>query len=170
MLFQDDGGLLGELRNLGLSRYDGPNSNSGSAPISMVGYPGSHSHVGSSLLGGSDLPGSPSDSIWTPSPGVDKLRPVTHSAQPHPNPPYSNGLNQTIGSLSGLSQPQPNPMPHMSLPTIKTVAELEEEMKLQHARTQPGPLHINVSNASWPYLAVSYLIFVLMFSDIESWV
>ncbi|KAK4315882.1 hypothetical protein Pmani_012907 [Petrolisthes manimaculis] len=143
---EDDGGLLGELRNLGLGRYDGHNSNS-SAPISMVGYPGSHSHVGSSLLGGPDLPGSPSDSIWTPSPGVDKLRPVTHTSQPHPHPPHSNGLNQPIGPLPGLSHPQPNPVSHMTLPTIKTVAELEEEMKLQHARTQPGPLHITALRA-----------------------
>lgn len=117
---QKERALLGELQQLslgGMGGYDGPSS----APISIRGYQGGP-HIGSSLLGGSDLPGSPSNSIWTPSPGVDKLRPM--------------GSPSPVTSL-GTSAPR-------GLPSIKTVAELEQEMKLQSARGQPSlPLQVS---------------------------
>ncbi|KAK8387471.1 hypothetical protein O3P69_018196 [Scylla paramamosain] len=111
---QNESALLNELQQLGLGNvggYDGPTS----APISIRGYQGGP-HIGSSLLGGPDLPGSPSNSIWTPSPGVDRLQPM--------------GTPPSVGSL-------PSSAP-LGLPSVKTVAELEQEMKLQSARTQPS--------------------------------
>ncbi|KAG0722138.1 Protein PAT1 1 [Chionoecetes opilio] len=109
---QNESALLNEqLQQLGLGGvggYDGPTS----APISIRGYQGGP-HIGSSLLGGPDLPGSPSNSIWTPSPGVDKLQPV--------------------GTPPGLHPSQP-----LGLQSVKTVAELEQEMKLQSVHTHPS--------------------------------
>lgn len=117
---QNEGALLGELQNLGLGGmggYDGPSS----APISIRRYQGGP-HIGSSLLGGSDLPGSPSNSIWTPSPGVDNLRPMGS-----PSPATSLPTSAPRG-----------------LPSMKTVAELEQEMKLQSARSHPShPLQVS---------------------------
>ncbi|XP_071528600.1 uncharacterized protein [Panulirus ornatus] len=142
---EDDTGLAGEFQNLGLGRYDnagGNNITQRSAPISIIGYqsvPGSHSHLGSSLLGGPDLPGSPSNSIWTPSPGVDKLRPVTQHSP-------SNGVGHILGQIPGISQS--GIPPSLGLAAVKTVAELEEEMKLQHVRTQSSiNLHLNALRA-----------------------
>lgn len=117
---QNESALLNELQQLGLGGvggYDGPTS----APISIRGYQGGP-HIGSSLLGGPDLPGSPSNSIWTPSPGVDKLQPM--------------GSPPSVASLP--------PSAPIGLQSIKTVAELEQEMKLQTARTQPSlPLQVS---------------------------
>ena len=120
---QNESALLNELQQLGLggglggvAGYEGPTS----APITIRGYQGPP-HISSSLLGGADLPGSPSNSIWTPSPGVDKLQPMG-------TPP----------SMAGLP-----PAASLGLPSVKTVAELEQEMKLQSARNQPSlPLQV----------------------------
>nr|XP_053631658.1 protein PAT1 homolog 1-like [Cherax quadricarinatus] len=140
-LHQEETGFVREFQNLSLGRHDSQGGrilNQSSMPINIIGYqsvPTSHSHIGSSLLGGPDLPGSPSNSIWTPSPGVDKLRPVIQLSP-------SNGMSHTLGQIPGLSQPGIPPC--LGLPTIKTVDEVEEEMKLQHARTQSSlTLQIN---------------------------
>nr|XP_045587866.1 protein PAT1 homolog 1-like isoform X2 [Procambarus clarkii] len=133
-LRQGDVCLAEEFKHLGLRKYDNPggrNLTQSSMPINIIGYqsvPASRTHIGSSLLVGPDLPGSPSNSIWTPSPGVDKLRPVIQHSP-------SNGMGHTLGQIPhGLAQPGISPS--LGLPTIKTVAEVEEEMKLQHARSQ----------------------------------
>lgn len=155
---QDDGGLVGDFHHLGLGRFGGQDGNrfvgseggrlgQGSAPINIVGYQSGstahhhhhHHHMSSALLAGSDLPGSPSNSIWTPSPVLDKLLPVSHHSP-------SNGVNHSLNQMHGLNQggmSQP-----LGLPSIKTVAELEEELKMQQSRDQtPHGLHMNVSDS-----------------------
>lgn len=152
-LIQDDGGLAADFHNLGLGRFgsqdgsrfggsEGGRLGQGSAPINIVGYQSGssahHHHMSSALLAGPDLPGSPSNSIWTPSPVLDKLLPVSHHSP-------SNGVNHSLNQMhvlnqGGMSQP-------LGLPSIKTVAELEEELKMQQqSRDQtPHGLHMNVN-------------------------
>lgn len=151
----DDGGLAADFHNLGLGRFGSQDGNrfggseggrlgQGSAPINIVGYQSGssahHHHMSSALLAGPDLPGSPSNSIWTPSPVLDKLLPVSHHSP-------SNGVNHSLNQMhvlnqGGMSQP-------LGLPSIKTVAELEEELKMQQqSRDQtPHGLHMNVVRA-----------------------
>lgn len=144
---QDDAGLLGNFQNLSLLNYNGQDTHrmdQGSAPINIAGYQSKshghhhhhHHHMGSSLL--HDLPGSPSNSIWTPSPDFDKLQPVTRQSP-------SNGMTRSLGQPPGLSNL--SGLPHLGLHTIKTVEEIEEEMKLQHNRPHPPGGHLNVLRA-----------------------
>lgn len=139
---QDDGDLLDNLQNLGLLNYngrDGCGVGQSSLPINIVGYRSrnhGHPQMGSSLLGSHDLPCSPSsNSIWAPSPDLDKLQPVTRQSP-------SNGVSRNFGQLPGLSQL--GVLPPLGLQTVKTVDEIEEEMRLQ--RNRPGG-HINALRA-----------------------
>ncbi|KAK7065222.1 hypothetical protein SK128_006936 [Halocaridina rubra] len=136
-LKQDDNGtLLENFQNLALLSYNSQNEHrlgQSSAPISIgEAYPSrneTRTRMGSLLGDDNDLPCSPSNSIWTPSPDLDKLQPVTRHSP-------SNGVSRSMGQLPGLSHL--GALPSLGLQTVKTVDEIEEEMKLQQKRPSPA--------------------------------
>ena len=145
------------MQNFSLLNYNGHDGPHSSAPINIVGYQSRphahHHHIGSSLLGNHDLPGSPSNSIWTPSPDFDKLQPVTRQSP-------SNGMTRAIGQpLPGLPNLSELP-PHMGIQAIKTVEEIEEEMKLQQNRPPPSSGAMNVSANECEFAFNYYIIFL----------
>ncbi|CAL4094663.1 unnamed protein product, partial [Meganyctiphanes norvegica] len=93
-------------------------------PNAGGGHPGGHM---GGILGGPDIAGSPS-SIWAPSPGLDKLiSPVNHESS-------IVGSPGSLNHIGGMGQMNHVGLGNLGLPSIKTVAELEDEMKLQQHR------------------------------------
>ena len=109
--FQELVGIEDDLLGLGLGRH-GPLKGGSSQPIAI------HHSFG---LGTGDLPGSPANaSIWTPSPVLDKITPVLPQS-PSGGAPMPQLLPPRVAQQSH----------NTPFPAVKTLKELEEEMKSQ---------------------------------------